>query len=115
MISNRKLTGVLRGRTAVRVESYPATTIVHFDDGSAMTVHTGPGVESGTSSPSVAPSPGQPPSGAFAALGRVTGVRQGGTTVQLDFDGGASLVLRTAEPSSSVMVRANDHALEYAD
>ena len=115
MIANRKLTRILNGRTAVRVESYAATTVVHFDDGSAMTVQTGLGADAGASSSSSSPSASPSPAGAFPALGRVTGVRQEGTSLQLEFDGGASFVLRTAEPSSSVMVRANDHALEYAD
>jgi hypothetical protein len=103
MAANRKLSGVLAGRVATEVERLGATSVVHFDDGSAMTVQTA------TDGP-----PGQGPP-AEPALGRVVGVRQQGTILQLDFDNGSRLEMRTAESTSSVLVRARDHTLEYAD
>lgn len=33
----------------------------------------------------------------------------------VDFESGSTLTLRTAEPTSSVLVRARDQTLEYAD
>jgi hypothetical protein len=53
--------------------------------------------------------------GSSSTLGRVRGVRQQGTTLDLDFETGSTLTLRTAEPTSSVIVRARDRTLEYAD
>jgi hypothetical protein len=108
MAPNRKLTGVLQGRTVTRVDQVPSAsagsggpptvTSVQFDDGSVMTVQ---GVADGDQG--------------AAPLGRVRGVRQQGTTLDLDFDDGSTLTLRTAEPTSSVLVRAQDRSLEYAD
>lgn len=102
MAANRKLTGILAGRIATQVERLGATSVVHFDDGSTMTVQT----------MVTAPAPG--PS-AEPALGRVVGVRQQGTVLRLDFDNGSHLEMETAESTSSVLVRARDHTLEYAD
>jgi len=108
MAANQKLTAVLQGRTVVQVNqirpSEPAppgvagATAVYFDDGSVMTVQ---GTVFGA--------------GRGEQAGRVRGVRQQGTTLELDFENGATLTLRTAEPTSSVIVRARDGSLEYAD
>jgi hypothetical protein len=100
MALNKKLTGVIAGRTVVRVDQDGSTASVQFDDGSVMTVRT-------ASDAAAAATPGP--------LGRVRAVRQQGTTLDLDYEGGSTLTLRTAEPTSSVIVRARDHTLEYAD
>lgn len=99
MAANKKLTGVLAGRSVVGVDQVGSTATLEFDDGSIMTVQTA----------------GAAPSGGTATLGRVRSVRQQGTTLDLDLETGSTLTLRTAEPTSSVIVRARDHTLEYAD
>ncbi len=99
MAANKKLTAAIKGRRVIGVDGQAATTLVHFDDGSTMTVHT-----DATASP-----PGRAP------LGVVKKVRQRDTTLSLDYEDGTTLELRTAEPTSSVMLRANGGALEYAD
>ncbi len=101
MSANKKLTGVIAGRSIVRVDQDAGTATVHFDDGSIMTVQTAGGAATAPGSPS--------------ALGRVQAVRQQGTTLDLDLETGSTLTLRTAEPTSSVLVRAGDRTLEYAD
>jgi len=101
MAANHKLTAVLAGRALTGVEYAPGSAALHFDDGSLMTVRLADGAT---------PAASMPPAGA-----RVTGVRQQGTRLDLDFDQPPSLELRTAEATSSVVVRARDHALEYAD
>jgi hypothetical protein len=111
MAANHKLTGVLKGRTATQVEALGATTVVHFDDGSTMTVQTTVAAAAGSTA-EVGSGPAAP---ASAPLGRVRGVRQQGTTLDIDYDNGVTLELRTAEATSSVLVRARDHTLEYAD
>jgi hypothetical protein len=42
-------------------------------------------------------------------------VRQQGTTLSLDMEGGSSWTIETAEATSCVLVRGKDHGLEYAD
>jgi hypothetical protein len=99
MAANQKLTAILRGRTATRVDWSGATAAVQFDDGSTMSVQTGSGAAANP----------------VGTLGQVSGVRQRDLTLNLDFEGGTTLTLRTAEMTSSVLVRASDHSLEYAD
>jgi len=99
MAANKKLTGVLAGRTATHFDQAGTTATLYFDDGSVMTVRT----------------QGDVPDGRSGLLGRVRAVRQQGTTLDLDFETGSTLTLRTAEPTSSVIVRAQDQTLEYAD
>jgi hypothetical protein len=121
MAANHKLTGILRARTATRLDRSAGTAIVQFDDGSVMTVQTSDDTSAVPSQVSGdAGRPGQAAAPATAEstpepLGRVRAVRQDGTTLTLDFDTGPSLILRTAEATSSVVVRARDHSLEYAD
>jgi hypothetical protein len=128
MAANHKLTGILRGRTATRLDRSAGTAMVQFDDGSVMTVQTSDDTsavpsrvsgDAGRPGQAAAPAGGDPRSataeGAPDPLGRVHAVRQDGTTLSLDFDTGPSLTLRTAEATSSVVVRAHDHSLEYAD
>lgn len=112
MSANKKLTKILAGRTALRVAWQGATAVVQFDDGSTMTVQTAANAAGGATQAS----PGGPSLGTAAGvLGRVRGVRQQDTTLDLDFESGPTLTLRTAEPTSSVLVRARDQTLEYAD
>jgi hypothetical protein len=96
--ANHKLTMVLQGRRVTSVDGGPATAVVHFDDGATMTVQLGAG--------------GLP---AVPAFGRVRAVRQQGTTLDLDYDTGGTLALVTAEATSSVLLRAANGSLEYAD
>jgi len=114
MAANKKLTAVLRGRTATRVDRDGSTAIVQFDDGSAMTVQTGDDSPPASVGAGTGGRPAGEGSGA-SALGRVQGVRQQDTVLSLDFETGSTLTLRTAEATSSVLVRARDHTLEYAD
>jgi len=112
MPANKKLTSVLAGRTAIRLDQDGATATVQFDDGSIMTVQTAQATDPGSMSEG---SGGAVTAGGSGQLGRVRGVRQQGTTLDLDFETGPPLTLRTAEPTSSVIVRARDRTLEYAD
>jgi hypothetical protein len=99
MAANHKLTAVIKGRTVTGVDQDGTTARVHFDDGSLMTVQL---------------ATGDAPAGASAA-GRIRAVRQTGTALQLDYESGPTLELHMAEPTSSVIVRAADGSLEYAD
>jgi hypothetical protein len=47
--------------------------------------------------------------------GTVKAVRQEGTRLNLDFEEGGTLEIQTVEPTASVMVRDQDHTVEYAD
>lgn len=99
MAANRKLTGVIHGRTVERVEPRIDGTawLVQFDDGSTLTVRTAPGA---------APA---------RLTGRVVKVRQTDTRLDLDLADGQTLEFATAEPASSVLLRAQDGTLQYAD
>jgi hypothetical protein len=99
MASNHKLTAVLKGRRITGVDNANGAAVVHFDDGSTMSVRLAPGAQA---------SP--PPS-----VGAVRAIRQQDTTLDIDLDTGATLELRTAEATSSVLVRAKDQTLQYAD
>lgn len=96
MAANQKLTALLKGRAIMGSETQDGKLLVHFDDGSVMTVKTGGAVKGD-------------------AAGTVKGVRQQGTTLDLDTEEGGTLEITTAEVTSSVMVRAADHTMEYAD
>ena len=98
MAANHKLTSVIRGRRVTAIGAQPKAALVHFDDGSTMTVQLG----------AVAP-PSSPPTG------RVRGVRQRGTTLDIDYEEGTTLELETAEATASVMVRDARGEMEYAD
>ena len=71
--------------------------IIAFEDGSTMTVKT-----AGTTA-------------SAATGGTIAKVRQQGTELALDFEDSSPLLIPLAEATSSVMVRAHDHTLEYAD
>jgi len=49
------------------------------------------------------------------AVGTTKAVRQQGTTLDLDFEGGGTLQIPLAEETSSVMVRDKSGVMEYAD
>src|SRR5262245_10384162 len=97
MTSTRQLTAVLRGRTITGTPHHAHRLIVAFADGSTMTVHT-------------AGSPTSPATG-----GTITKVRHQETPLALDWEDGSTLQIPLAEATSSVMVRASDHTLEYTD
>jgi hypothetical protein len=97
MTSNHKLTAVLKGRTITSTQHQDHRLILAFDDGSTMTVHTAGSTASA------------------ATGGTIAKVRQQGSQLALDLEDGSTLLIPLAEATSSVMVRANDHTLEYAD
>ena len=98
MHSNQKLTKVIAGRTISGTTQADALLTITFSDGSTMKVKTAP---SNTNS--------------AATGGKVLKVRQDGTALTLDLEGGAALEITTAEATSSVMLRDKAGKLEYAD
>ena len=97
MASNHKLAGLIQGRTITGTGNSGGALTISFDDGSKMTVQT-----SGSSN-------------SAATGGTVKAVRQQGTTLDLDFEGGGTLQIPLAEETSSVMVRDKSGTMEYAD
>src|SRR4051794_31951714 len=99
MAANRKLTGVIHGRTVERVERSAdgSAWLVRFDGGSTVTLRTAPGA-----------TPAR-------LTGRVVKVRQADTKLDLDLADGQTLEFTTAEPASSVLLRGQDGTLQYAD
>ncbi|HEU4699162.1 MAG TPA: hypothetical protein VFS40_08280 [Gemmatimonadales bacterium] len=105
MHANRMLTGVLRGRRPVTVTTARDAAghdeaVVTFDDGSRMTV--------------LLADPGAAPV-LPADAGAVRKVRQQDLDLALDLERGGTLAFRTAEETSSVLVRAGDGTFEYSD
>ena len=98
MARNQKLTGVIRGRTVRAVEGEGRAVRLLFEDGGTMTVRAPQGAQ--------VPAP---------VLGRVRAARQAGTNLRIDYEDGGTLALTTAEPTASVLLRARDGTLEYAD
>jgi hypothetical protein len=97
MALNQKLTRLIAGRSVAAAEIAAAQCVVHFDDGSKMIVKVAaPPVSSDS-------------------RGKVTRVRQAGTALDVDLDGGATISFTTAEPMASVMVRDAKGGMEYAD
>jgi hypothetical protein len=97
MTSNHKLTAVLKGRTVTGAQAQNHQLSVAFDDGSTMTVNTAGSTASA------------------ATGGTVAKVHQQDTQLALDFEDGTTMLIQLAEATSSVMVRAKDGTLEYAD
>jgi hypothetical protein len=97
MTSNHKLTAVLHGRTITGTQHQDHRLIIAFDDGSTLTVKTA-GTRAST-----------------ATSGTIVKVRQQDTQLALDFEDSSTLLIPLAEATASVMVRAHDHTLEYAD
>jgi len=97
MALNQKLTRVIAGRSVVGVDTDVVQSVVRFDDGSRMVVKL--------AAPPTSPE----------LRGKVTRVRQAGTVLDLDLDDGSTIAFTTPEPMSSVMLRAANGSLEYAD
>jgi hypothetical protein len=97
MTSHHKLTAVLKGRTITGTQCQDQRLILAFADGSTMTVHAA----------------GSPTSAAPG--GTIAKVRQQDTQLALDCEDGAAPLIQLAEATSSVLVRAKDHRMEYAD
>ena len=97
MTSHHQLTAVLKGRTVTGTHPQEQRLTVAFADGSAMAVKTaGTAVSAATG-------------------GTVAKVRQQGTELALDCADGSTMLIPLAEATASVLVRARDHTLEYAD
>ena len=97
MASNHKLTSVLQGRTIAGTSNQNNALTILFTDQSKMTVQTAGSSNSASTG------------------GTVKAVRQQGTTLSLDMDGGGTLEIPLAEETSSVMVRGASGTMEYAD
>ena len=97
MASNHKLTGVIKGRTIARTSNADGTLTIGFTDGSTMTVKT-----AGNSN-------------SAATGGTVKAVRQADTSLNLDIEDGSTFTVTMAGAASSVMLRDQDHGVEYAD
>jgi hypothetical protein len=97
MALNQKLTRLIAGRSVAGADTDTAQCVVHFGDGSTMTVKVAA------------------PPGSADSRGTVTRVRQAGTALDVDLSGGATISFITPEPMASVMVRAANGSLEYAD
>ena len=98
MHSNQKLTKIIAGRTISGTAQADSLLTLTFDDFSTMKVKVA------TSNTNTA-----------ATGGRVAKVRQQGTDLVLDLEGGGTVAIQTAEASSSVMLRDKAGKLEYAD
>ena len=98
MHSNQKLTMIIAGRTISGTAQADGLLILTFDDSSTMKVKIAP---SNTN--------------LGATGGKVTKVRQQGTDLILDLEGGGSVPITTAEVTSSVMIRDKAGKMEYAD
>jgi hypothetical protein len=94
---NQKLTRLIAGRLVTGADTDAAQCVVHFGDGSKMTVKV--------AAPPVS----------VDSRGTVTRVWQAGTALDVDLDGGATISFTTPEPMASVMVRGASGAMEYAD
>jgi hypothetical protein len=98
MHSNQKLTKVIAGRTISGNSQAPGALTITFDDGSAMKIKT---AQSNTN--------------VGITGGKVLKVRQEGTNLSLDLEGGSSVMITRAEASSSFMLWNNAEKLDYAD
>ena len=101
MHSNQKLTKIIAGRIISGTSQGKNgkgedVWLLTFGDGSVMTIK--------------AVQPITAPTG-----GKVLKVRQEGTELDLDLEGGAAVKITTAEATSSVMLRDKAGKLEYAD
>jgi len=103
MAANRKLTPLLARRTLQSTTSEGTLLKLHFADGSVLTIMT----------PDTVP-PDRAPT-QHSAPRTVKKVRQSRIFLQLDFDDDSTLAVPLAEPTSSVMLRAANGTLEYAD
>ena len=98
MHSNQKLTKIIAGRSITGTAQADGLLTITFDDCSTMRVKVAPSTTNlGVTS------------------GKVAKVRQQGTDLILDLEGGGSVPITTAEATSSVMLRDKAGKLEYAD
>ena len=97
MASNHKLTTRLQGRTISGTANQNDALTISFTDQSKMTVQTAGSSNSASTG------------------GTIKAVRQSGTTLSLDMEGGSTLEIPLAEETSSVMVRDASGTMEYAD
>ena len=98
MASNQQLTKIVKGRTISGTAQADNVLSITFTDGSTMKVKTAP---SNTNT--------------AATGGVIDKVRQKGTELNLDLQGGGSVTITTAEATSSVMLRDQVGKMEYAD
>ena len=98
MASNQKLTKLIKGRTISGSSQAAGVLTLTFADDSKLTVKTAPSS-----------------SNSAATGGTIDKVRQKGTELDLDLQGGGSVSINTAEATSSVMLRDGAGKLEYAD
>ena len=98
MHSNQKLTRIIAGRTISGTAQADSLLTLTFNDGSTMKVKVAP---SNTN--------------LGVTGGKVAKVRQQGTDLILDLEGGGTVQIATAEATSSVMLRDKAGKLEYAD
>jgi hypothetical protein len=95
---NQMLQRIIAGRTISAVAQDTAPASLTFADGSVMKIKTGAALP------------------ADALLGKtVQHVRQGGLSLQLQFQDGSAATLTLAEETSSVLLRDAKGAFEYAD
>ena len=97
MANNLKLTTLIQGRTIAGTSNQNDVLTLLFTDQSKMTVQTAGSSNSASTG------------------GTVQAVRQKGTTLSLDMEGGGTVEIQTAEETSSVMVRDKSGTMEYAD
>ena len=98
MHSNQKLTKIIAGRTISGSSQADGLLTLTLDDGAVMKIKVAP---SNTNNATTG--------------GKILKVRQGGTDLDLDLEGGLTLRIITAEETSSVMLRDKTGKLEYAD
>ena len=98
MHSNQKLTRIIAGRTISGTSQAEGLLTISLDDGSAMKVKVVPANAN-----------------SVTAGAKVAKVRQGGSTLSLDMEGGASVTIQTAEATSSGMLRDKIGKSVYAD
>ncbi len=96
--SNQKLTKIIAGRTISGTSQADGLLTITFDDGSVMKI------KSAASSTNSA-----------ATGGKIAKVRQGGTELNFDLEGGSTVTIQTAEATSSVLLRDKAGRLAYAD
>jgi hypothetical protein len=98
MAANQKLTKVIKGRTISGTSQVDNALEISFDDGSKMKIKTAPSSANSA-----------------ATGGKILKVRQKGTELNLDLEDGESVIIQTAEATSSVMLRDKAGKMEYAD
>ncbi len=96
--SNQKLTKIIAGRTVSSTSQADGLLTITFGNGSTMKVKTAPASAN-----------------TITKGDMILKVRQEGTSLCLDMEGGTTAAIQTAEATSSVMLRDNTGKMEYAD